>query len=399
MKKGLTKHWIEIIGGVIIVVIILLVILLFGTSISTAVEDAQAMNSFRELKSAMREASTSGHSSIGDFRLETSVEGRYYAITYVPQQMVSCWLGSEAGVCDNQPIVDSSSARQLGKCYGADLQRRGEYNDVCMCVLRVDPAVNSKHDYHVYLHNLFGIRRTGGHLDDASSVNHEWQDVLFPVFEARGFKTGWDGLKVEEARLKVLDCSMVISDIGCSHYYEQGPSGNFPCMLSFTEGTRDNNLYWIMGGRHDTSWWKFWSSGRMPFEQEVLNFRKDSDKGHIIHFETISSVEDRKMLGNFEDWPVRGRVVSLLEFSTAPNKRHPGGNIHISPGFSISGVVTRSAWHETTKSGFGCTILKEDQPCAQLFTEETSGTIVVRYVNVGRERFRIPYYVSYEHAP
>ena len=342
MKKGLTKHWIEIIGGVIIVAIILLVILLFGTSISTAVEDAQAINSFREVKASMRDASTSGLSSIGDFRLETSVEGRYYAIAYVPHLLTRCWLGSDEGVCENQPIVDQSSARELRKCYDlSEMQAKGEYNDICMCVVRVDPAVNSRHDYHVYLHNLFGIERHGdSHSQDIASINLGWQDVIFPVFEARGFRKSLAGMEVEEARLKVLDCSMVIRDIGCSYYYEDGPPGNFPCMLRYN----NHNLYWIMGGRHDTSWWRIFSSGKMPFNQEVLNFKKDSDEGHIIHVETTSPIDSIKMLENFQDWPVRGRVVSLLRYLYAVgHRRNPSGLIETTLDISVTLELTHSS--------------------------------------------------------
>ncbi len=263
MKKGFTQHWIEIIGGVIIVVLILLAVILFGSTISTAVEDAQAVSMFGSFKSAMRESSEGfkGIASISDFRLETSVKGRYYAITYIPLELTHCWLG-KGDVCGAEYELYERGENHLEKCY----QPGQHHNDACMCVIRVDLPHRDK--YSLFEHNLYKENWGGTPLQDAQSIQGNWGEYLM-VEEIQYLK---------HPNVKILGCAMVMDEIGCS-YFNETLNYAVPCMLR--EDGR--NVYWVMGGRH-----KGYIGTSMPFEQEVITFKSNTNRAHRIDMELTS---------------------------------------------------------------------------------------------------------------
>lgn len=132
-KRGITKFWIEIIGGVIIVVLIIMVLLVAASTIGTAASDAQnsqEMNGFTGgLSDALTRPGENEH-VISPFKFVSPSDGQTYAMVYLTpsaaQEMID---GGGIGV-----ILKSSNKQvdlyKLKKC-------AGETDDACMCLFRL----------------------------------------------------------------------------------------------------------------------------------------------------------------------------------------------------------------------------------------------------------------------
>jgi hypothetical protein len=121
-NKGITKFWIEIIGGVIIVVIILVIILVAVSSTSKFIEDAAAVNSFQIFVQTMSKATTSGTQVISPWTLSMGRDNSVYAIVYMTQDLVSN--------ITSRSDIDTKSKFTLSKC-------EGDLRDTCLCMLSI----------------------------------------------------------------------------------------------------------------------------------------------------------------------------------------------------------------------------------------------------------------------
>lgn len=121
-NKGITKFWIEIIGGVIVVVIILVIFLYAGTAVGTAVEDAAAVNEFDAFMQTMAKAYVDGSHLTSPWKLVNSRDDSVYAIVILTgnlKERLSGWRD-----------LDSASNFTLSKCDNLQL-------DHCLCLLSI----------------------------------------------------------------------------------------------------------------------------------------------------------------------------------------------------------------------------------------------------------------------
>ena len=118
-KKGITKFWIEIIGGVIIVVIILVIVLFAASKVSALMEDAAAKNAFDSFTQTIAKATTSGSQVISPWSLGISRDNTVYAIVYMTPTLIS----------HIRPVVmDSASNITLDQC---------SWDSPCLCLLNM----------------------------------------------------------------------------------------------------------------------------------------------------------------------------------------------------------------------------------------------------------------------
>jgi len=123
-KKGVTKFWIEIIGGVIIVVIILVIVLYAGSKIASLIEDAAAANAYDGFTQTLVKAYTTGEHVISPWKLSDSRSNHAYGIVYMTQNLASYMKA-------NVNLV-SGSEYNLQSCETDDM------NDACLCMLSIN---------------------------------------------------------------------------------------------------------------------------------------------------------------------------------------------------------------------------------------------------------------------
>ena len=126
-NKGITKFWIEIIGGVIIVVIILVIVLFAASKGSSIIEDAAAKNAFDSFSQVIAQATTSGTQVVSPWKLTIGRDNMVYAIVYLTKSTVSDNRFKE--LINDDPtstfVVDQ------------DCKGNGDQTDSCLCLLNI----------------------------------------------------------------------------------------------------------------------------------------------------------------------------------------------------------------------------------------------------------------------
>lgn len=252
MKKGaFSKHWVEIIGGIVCVVIILAAIIFLTTAASTATEEINNRMAFRSFKEAMGNVMREETHTIAPFELSTRVYRRSYKITYPPQELIECWKNPRGDNCGDYYLEISSGKSQLEKCYA------GAYysNDLCLCLISI--TTSKSH----YTQSFFKVEEEE---DLQTTINENIKDCFWDEY-LKYYKEISDYIE----DVKILSCDMVIGDIGC--VFRDSRGHNMPCLLRHN----DDIIVSIAA----------WKSGRVfgnrDFYQEALSFRKESGQPYI----------------------------------------------------------------------------------------------------------------------
>jgi hypothetical protein len=135
-KKGITKFWIEIIGGVIVVVVILVILISVATTIGTAatdVENSQEMdvliNGFSGI--LLKASLGGGEHPISPFTFNGPASGQVYAMVLVtPAAALKMTGPTHEGL--GSILANKNKQEDLYK-----LQKCATENDMCMCLFRL----------------------------------------------------------------------------------------------------------------------------------------------------------------------------------------------------------------------------------------------------------------------
>ncbi len=257
MKKGFTKYWIEIIGGIIIVVVILLIFIYFGSSISTAVEDANNKQAFNDLKALMAKAMTQGEETLTPFKLRTDVDQRAYAAVIIPRETAD-YLYS--GSYDGKQLKDIGNDGKFAikKCTTPNI---GNLQDACLCLLRIDYSSSFFADCVPY-NNLITVNAGSTWEEEFQKITTWANNKLLNAFDKEG-----NDYAVE--RIKVMDCARIIEDIGCTY---RAPDGTmYPCTLRYF----GKPLVWLAGLKGD-------SFQKRPIKFEIFILEKQ-DYGWFLN--------------------------------------------------------------------------------------------------------------------
>ncbi len=235
-NKAVSKFWIEIIGGVIIVVIVLLVFLTISSAVSTGVEDASNKQAFIHFTQLISKANMEGEDTVAPFSIKTSDNHREYAILFMPPSTADCLYTYSANKSASDedldtcmkdsstsiPIrpsvtLDRVSMMKIKKCTSKSLQDEDMPNDICLCMIRIDSR-----KYEPYT-NLVG--------EEVIPYERDNPDAAFKDITNWG-RYVFEGVILDShtsANLKVLSCSLMIGDIGCSVKYK---NREYPCAVA-----------------------------------------------------------------------------------------------------------------------------------------------------------------------
>ena len=270
-SKALSKFWIEIIGGVIIVVIVLLVFLMFGSSVSTGVEDASNKQAFVHFTQLIGKATREGEDTVAPFNIKTSDAHRAYAILFIPPSTAEClYENGKSSTCYNsghpQLSLDEMSKYKIEKCTTSSKENP---KDICLCMIRID---SKRHKSDINLDGDF-ISFKGNNPKEAFDDITSWGK---DVFENETL----DNSDVEN--IKIIDCSLMMGDIGCSVRYD---NDDYPCAIAVAE--KENHISpetvsnWFSGD--DTALLMYWfgGTGKINLKLETMTASYNG-KGLVI---------------------------------------------------------------------------------------------------------------------
>jgi hypothetical protein len=162
-NKGITKFWIEIIGGVIIVVIILVIVIYAGSKVSTLIEDNAAVDAFNSFGQTMAKAAIGGTHVTSPWALSNSRGRSTYALVILTADLKS--------MIQSRKDLDTSSNYTLSQCENL------EANDHCLCMLSVTYRDNCPTGVPPF--NLISVDSSADYYIERNSIR-EWYSN-FPI--------------------------------------------------------------------------------------------------------------------------------------------------------------------------------------------------------------------------
>lgn len=226
-KKGITKFWIEIIGGVLVVIIIIVILLFVGSSISSSVVDAHNTQQMVALAQGYTEALNEpgmGEHVVSPFDYKAPAgQNQVYSIVFMhPEFATELMNGESFGRILNEKnkIVD---LQKLSKCtkeeVGAD--------DACLCLLRFKYKVDFFTNCIPYGENLI-----------QTPFDEDWHEEWAHIEEWS--KTKLDNLDSDAiSDVVVVDCKYLSGQLGCTT--NLGGERIRPCIPHY----KDKPMVWL----------------------------------------------------------------------------------------------------------------------------------------------------------
>jgi len=240
-NKGVTKFWIEIIGGVIIVVIILVIILFVATKTSAMIEDTAAVNSMQIFTQTMAKATTSGTQVTSPWRLSMSRDNSVYAIVYATQNLTN--------LIKLMPGLTSSSNFTLTKCDVQDLR------DTCLCLFYIKYADIRSQTCDDLPFNVIVVENGSSYDTEKANINN-WSDK-FPLNTIQ--------------EIQVLECTNIKSI--CS--WTDNKANTWPCLIHY----QGKPVVWMSAQGGDTGFLSSSNFDTLLFE--ILEMTKEFSNYYI----------------------------------------------------------------------------------------------------------------------